>query len=76
MVKVLEKEIARLRRQTLLLQNEIENLHNLPLVQLSLEVKIASRNGRDLLAELAADLKDRIARKSAERDFLKTQLDQ
>lgn len=76
MVKVLEKEIARLRRQTLLLQNEIENLHNLPLVQLSLEVKIANRNGRDLLAELAADLKNRIARKSAERDLLKSQLDQ
>lgn len=76
MVKVLEKEIARLRRQTLLLQNEIENLHNMPLVKLSLEVKIASRSGRDLLAEIASDLKRQITRKTAERDRLKAQLDQ
>ena len=76
MVKVLEKELARLRRQTLLMRNEIENLHNLPLVQLSLEAKIASRSGRDLLAEIAADLKGQITRKAAERDLLKAQLDQ
>lgn len=76
MVKVLEKELNRLRRQMLLLQNEIENLHNLPLVQLSLEIKMAQRNGRDLLAEIATDLKRQIARKTAERDNLKTQLDQ
>lgn len=76
MVKVLEKELTRLRRQTLLLQNEIANLHNLPIVQLSLEVKIASRSGRDLLAEIAADLKGQIARKTIERDRLKIQLDQ
>jgi hypothetical protein len=75
-VKVLEKELNRLRRQTLLLQNEIENLHNLPIVQLSLEIKMASRHGRDLLAEIAADLKGQIARKTVERDDLKAQLDQ
>ena len=76
MVKVLQKELNRLRRQTLLMQNEIENLHNLPLVQLSLEIKMARRSGRDLLAEIGADLKGQIARKTAERDLLRTQLDQ
>jgi hypothetical protein len=76
MIKVLEKELRRVRRRTLLIQNEIENLHNLPTVQLSLEVKIARRSGRDLLAEMAADLKQQIRRKGAERDLLKTQFDQ
>jgi hypothetical protein len=39
-------------------------------------VKLAKRQGRDLLGEMAADLEHKIARKTAERDFLKSQFDQ
>jgi hypothetical protein len=45
-------------------------------VQLSLEVKVARGQGRDLLGEMAADLESKIARKTAERDMLKAQFDQ
>ena len=45
-------------------------------MEFSLEVKAARRQGRNLLAEMAADLQAKIARKSAERDMLKTQFDQ
>ncbi len=75
MIKVLEKELANVRRRTLLIQNEIENLHNLPTVKLSLQVKIAHRSGRDLLAEMSRDFKRQIARKTAERDLLKDQFE-
>jgi hypothetical protein len=43
---------------------------------MSLEVKAAGRQGRDRLAELAAELERKIARKTAERDMLKAQFDQ
>jgi curved DNA-binding protein CbpA len=76
MIKILKKELATVRRRTLLIQNELENLHNLPTVQLSLQVKIARRSGRDLLAEMARDLKRQIARKTAERDLLKDQFEE
>jgi hypothetical protein len=45
-------------------------------VEFSLEVKAARRQGRDLLAEMAAELESKIARKTAERDMLKAQFDQ
>ncbi len=76
LVKALESELARIRRNTLLIHNEIENLHNLPIVQLSLEIKLARPSGRDLLGEMDADLKRTVARKRAERELLKAQFDQ
>jgi DnaJ-domain-containing protein 1 len=76
LVKALDLELARIRRKTLLIENEIENLHNLPVVRLSLEIKLAKTNGRDLLAEMEVDLKKTIAKKRAERDLLKAQFNQ
>jgi hypothetical protein len=43
---------------------------------LSIEVKLARGQGRDLLAEIATDYEQKIARKTAERDMLKAQFDQ
>jgi hypothetical protein len=34
------------------------------------------RNGRDLLAEIIADLEKKIARKTVERDMIKSQFDE
>jgi hypothetical protein len=67
----LEEVQMRLRR----VREQIDQLQALPTVQLSLEIKLARRQGRNLLAEKAADLKRKIARKIAERDYLRSQLD-
>lgn len=75
MAQALQEELDRCRRRLRQIDNELRNLHNRPIVDLALEVKLARRQGRDLLAEMAADLEQRIARKTAERDMLKAQFD-
>lgn len=75
MVSALEKEIARCNGRIRQIENELRNLHNLPIVELSLEVKFAQRHGRDLLQEKAAELERKIGRKTAERDMIKAQFD-
>ncbi len=74
LIRILEKELARIRQQHITVQNKLENLHNDPVVQLSLEAKLAQRAGRDLLAEMVVDLRQLIDKKTAERDFLRAQL--
>lgn len=76
MVEALEEELRRIERRIKQIRFEIANVTNRPSVQLSMEAKIARRQGRDLLAEMKADLEHKIARKTAERDFLKSQFDQ
>jgi hypothetical protein len=71
----LEKELARLQRKTLLVQNEMDTLHNNPVVQLSLDVKLARRRGRDLVQEMSVDIERRIVRATAKRDELKARLE-
>lgn len=73
MIKVLETEIGRCRRRMQEIDFELQDLHNRASVQLSLEVKLARRRGHDLLAQMAADLERKIARKSAELDMIKAQ---
>jgi DNA repair exonuclease SbcCD ATPase subunit len=55
-------------------RQKIARLSSLPSVKLSLEVKLARRQGRDLLMEMASDLQRKLARKSAERDYLRSQI--
>lgn len=76
MIQTLEEELRRIDHRLKAIQFELANLPNRSSVQLSLEVKLARRQGRDLLAEMAADLEHKVARKTAERDFLKSQFDQ
>ncbi len=73
MVQALEKEIRRCRRRIREIDLEMQNLHNRASVELALERKMVQRNGRDLLAEIAADLERKIARKTVERDMIKSQ---
>jgi chromosome segregation ATPase len=75
LVEALEKEIARCRQRMREIESELRGLPNRPSVQLGLEVKLARRQGRDLLGEMAADLERKIARKTAERDMLEAQFD-
>lgn len=74
MVQALETELIRIRRRKQEIQVEAQNLHNHPLVQLSLQVKLARINGRNLLGEMAVDLERNIEIKLAERDKLRVQL--
>lgn len=76
MVQALEKEIRRCRRRVQEIDLEMQNLHNRASVELALERKLVQRNGRDLLAEIAADLERKIARKTVERDMIKSQFDE
>lgn len=75
MGRALEAEIARCRRRVREIEVEVQNLHHHPIVQLSLETKLARRQGRDLLAEMTHKLQRQLAQKSAERDMIKGQFE-
>jgi hypothetical protein len=75
LVRVLEIELARLQRKSQLIEIQTQTLHNNPVVQLSLDIKLARRRGRDLLEEMSIDLERRIERATAKRDELKARLD-
>jgi hypothetical protein len=76
LARFLEKELARLQRKSRLVNNEADTLHNNPVVQLSLDIKLARRRGRDLLEEMSVDIERRIVRATAKRHELKARLDQ
>jgi hypothetical protein len=56
------------------LRQQIYRLGSLPIVKLSLDVKLARHQGRDLLGEMQAELQYKVARKLAERDYLRSQI--
>lgn len=76
LVQVLEAELARCQERLYQIERELRHLSRRPSVELGLEVKLARRRGRDLLAEMAFEVERKIARQTAERDMLKAQLDQ
>jgi DNA repair exonuclease SbcCD ATPase subunit len=76
LIDALEKELARCRRRLKEIEVEMIQLQRRPSVQLSLQVKLARRKGQDLLANLTAELEQRLAQKMVERDMLKVQIDQ
>ena len=75
MAQALQEEIERCRRRLRAIDNELRNLPNRSMVDLALKVKLAQREGRDLLAEMAKELDRKIARKTAERDMLRSQFE-
>ncbi len=76
MIQALQDQLARCQHRLRQIKDELRSLHQRPSVQLSLEVKVARRQGRDLLGEMADELEAKIARKRVERDMLKAQFDQ
>ena len=76
MIEALRSELSRCERRLREIDKELRNLRFRPSVELSLEVKAARLQGRDVLAEMAEELGRQVARKTAERDMLKAQLDQ
>jgi len=55
---------------------KIEKLRFHPSVQLSLSVKLAWRQGKDLIGEMAKDLREKIEQKTQQRDALIEELNQ
>ena len=76
MAQALQSELNRCQRRLREIQQELNNLRYRPSVELGIEVKLARQQNRDLLAEIAANYEQKIARKTAERDMLKAQFDQ
>lgn len=70
-----ERELAEARRRLRDLRDKIQRHHQHPSVLLSLNVALARAEGQDLLAEMARDLRKKIAHKAVQRDFLRSQLD-
>jgi hypothetical protein len=67
-------EAEKLELQIKAVRQRITRLSDLPLVRLSLEVKLARHQGRDLLHEMATELRYKVRRKTAERDYLQAQI--
>lgn len=67
----LQMEIRRLDGVIITLERSLQQLINSHTVQLMLEVSIASRSGRDLVGEMAADLRAEIARLELELNTIK-----
>lgn len=67
-------EVEKIELKLKSLRQQIVRLSSLPSVKLSLDVKLASHQGRDLLHEMATELRYKVARKTAERDYLKAQI--
>lgn len=70
-----QSELERVQERLRQVQAQIKHLETLPIVKLSLEAKLARRQGRSLLTEMIIDLRRRLGRKTAERDYLRSQLD-
>lgn len=68
-------ELERLEQRLGALRQQARRLGNHPNLQLSLEVKLARQNGRDLLGEMAKELRRKVSRKMAERDYLRAQVE-
>ena len=76
LVEALQAELNRCQRRLREIDKELRNLRYRPSVEVSIEVKAARRQGRDLLAEMAAEIEKKIARGTVERDMLKAQFNQ
>ncbi len=72
----LEREVDRCRRRLAEIAAEMATLEKHDSARLMKRVERAAAAGRDLLAELAADLRLRISEKMVERDVLETQLEE
>ena len=75
MIQALEEELARCQRRLRQIDLDKQSLYTHPLVGLSTEVKFGKRKGRDILAEMAEEVERQIARKTVERDMIKSQFE-
>jgi predicted nucleic acid-binding Zn-ribbon protein len=72
----LRDKLRQIQRRLREVEREIRELMDGSTMQMSLNVKFARRQGRDLLAAMAADVENDLDRKRVELDFLVAQLKQ
>ncbi len=70
--KLSEEECA--ARKLKAVRQQISHMSSLPIIKLSLKVKLAEHAGRNLLREMATELQFKVGRKLAERDYLNAQI--
>jgi cell division protein FtsB len=75
LAKALTKEIEHCRSRIAEIAKELERLHKHPSALLKKRVEEAARKDRDLLEELAVDLRDKIAERMAQRDVLQAEIE-
>ncbi|MCA9972151.1 MAG: hypothetical protein KC425_18130 [Anaerolineales bacterium] len=75
LVETLQQEIARCRRRLQEIEAEFRQLEQHRSTRLLRRVERARENGRDLLADMEAELRERIAHKLVERDVLLEEID-
>ncbi len=71
----LRDKLQQIQRRLWEVEREIRELTDSQMIELSLEVKFARRQGRDLLAEMAADVEEDLARKRVELDLVVAELE-
>lgn len=76
LAEALLKELNRCQRRMEELELEMMRLENHPSAELMRRVREADREGRDLLDELASELRERIAGKMVRRDVLQDEIDE
>jgi hypothetical protein len=67
-------ESEQIKQKLRAVRQQFIQLSNLPIIKLSLDVKLARHQGRDLLGEMVAELQYKVARKMVERDYLQSQI--
>lgn len=72
----LQDRLRQIERRLQEVEQEIDALMHGPEVTLSLEAKFARRQGRDLLAEMAADAEEELAQRRTELDALRVEMEQ
>lgn len=72
----LQDQLQRIERRIQEVGGEIDSLVHSPEVALSLDTKLAWRQGRDLLAEMAAEVEEELMQRRAELDSLKAEMDE
>ena len=72
----LQERLQQIERRLQKVEQEIRELTDGPDMALSIEVKLARWDGRDLLAEMAAEAEAMLTQKRAELDALKAEIEQ
>ncbi len=67
-------EVEHVESKLKAVRQQISLMSSLPIVKLSLDVKLAEHQGRNLLREMATELQYKVGRKLAERDYLQAQI--
>jgi len=75
MAEALLKELHRCQRRLQEISLELARLEEHPSTELKQSVEIAANQGRDLLDELAAELREKIAGKMVQRDVLQAEIE-